>query len=188
MKVSDLNPNPKNPRIVTDEKLSMLKKTVIEFGDLSGIVFNRKTKRLVGGHQRTKLNDEDTPVEITKKYSKPTKTGTVAEGFILLEGERFTYREVQWSEQREKAANIAANKGAGEWDLPQLSDWMKDLSSFDADFDMDLTGFDEDERQDFFKVASSSDDESENQKRATSKSRLEHTCPECGCKFTNNEE
>jgi hypothetical protein len=66
----------------------------------------------------------------------------VAEGFVLLNGERFSYREVTWDKTREKAANIAANKNAGEWDLPQLNEWLKELSSFDIDFDINLTMFD----------------------------------------------
>jgi DNA modification methylase len=145
MKIKDLSPNAKNPRTVTDSKLAMLKKAVAEFGDLSGIIFNRKSQQLVGGHQRQKVIDPNAVITIVKKYSKPTKTGTVAEGYIEVDGERFSYREVYWTDPKEKAANIAANKGAGEWDLPQLSEWMKELGSFDLDFDINLTMFDDEE-------------------------------------------
>lgn len=150
MKISDLAPHPKNPRTITPAKLDQLKKALLEFGDLSGIVFNRKTKRLVGGHQRVKSLDPTTDVVYTKKYSKPTKTGTVAEGHVVTyTGERYSYREVSWDETREKAANLAANKGAGEWDLPQLREWLKELGSFDLNFDLDLTMFDGDELKEF---------------------------------------
>lgn len=149
MKIKDLAPNPKNPRTVSDDKLKMLKKALAEFGDLSGIVYNKKSKQLVGGHQRTKLIDAETPIVVQKKYSKPTKVGTVAEGYVEIEGERFAYREVWWTSEKEMAANIAANKGAGLWDMPQLSEWMKELSSFDLDFDMDLTMFDSEELKQF---------------------------------------
>lgn len=142
MKVQDLTHNPKNPRTITDEKLEQLKQALLEFGDLSGIVFNRKTKHLVGGHQRTKHFDEDSVVTITKKYPKPSKTGTVAEGYIDLFGERFSYREVSWPLFKERAANLAANKGAGEWDVPELQTWLKELGSFDADLDLSFTMFD----------------------------------------------
>lgn len=150
MRTQDLNPNPKNPRKITDAKLDMLKRAMLEFGDLSGIVFNRKSKQLVGGHQRTRWMDPNAEVTLTKKYPKPTKTGTVAEGYLELDGERYAYREVAWDKHREMAANIAANKGAGEWDMPELTEWIKELSSFDADdFDMSLTMFDEEELEDF---------------------------------------
>lgn len=149
MKVSDLAPNPKNPRRTTDAKLSALRKALLEFGDLSGIVFNRKSGQLVGGHQRTRLFDENSQVTILRKYSKPTRTGTVAEGFVLLEGERFAYREVVWSKHKEMAANLAANKAAGTWDNDIVSEMLKELGSFDADLDIDLTMFDEGERRQF---------------------------------------
>ena len=149
MKVSDLAANLKNPRTISDKKLAMLKKALEKFGDLSGIVFNRKSKQLVGGHQRRKLFGDKTPVTITKKYLKPTKTGTVAEGFVELNGERFSYREVSWDRPIELAANIAANNGAGEWDIPQLGEWLKELGHFDLNFDLDLTMFDDKERAAF---------------------------------------
>ncbi len=149
MRTKDLAPNPKNPRKITDAKLEQLKKALLEFGDLSGIVFNRKSGQLVGGHQRVKTFDTDAPVTIVRKFKKPTSTGTVAEGYVELRGERFSYREVSWDKHREMAANIAANKGAGEWDLPQVGEWLKELGSFDVDFDMDLTMFDEEELKDF---------------------------------------
>jgi DNA modification methylase len=154
VKVGDLKPNPKNPRTITDEKATMLRHALAEFGDLSGIVYNRKTERLVGGHQRTKVFPKDAKVEIQTRFKKPTKTGTVAEGFVLVAGERFAYREVAWSSNREKAANIAANKGAGEWDSEQLSKWVRELH--EADFDLGLTMYDESEIEAILNAAGAS--------------------------------
>lgn len=138
MRVKDLSPNPKNPRTVTEEKLAQLKKSYAEFGFLGGVVNNVTTKHLVAGHQTIKTIDAATDITIEKKYKKPTKQGTVAEGFILLpNGEKITYREVAWDKTKEKAATIAANNNAGEWNHELLGDWMKDLSK--AKFDLDLT-------------------------------------------------
>ncbi len=64
--LSQLKSNPKNPRRVTDKKLDMLKKALFEFGDLSGIVFNRKTGQLVGGHQRVKIFSPESKIIIRK--------------------------------------------------------------------------------------------------------------------------
>jgi hypothetical protein len=188
MKIQDLTANPKNPRIVTDEKLEMLRKSILSFGDLSGIIYNRKTKQLVGGHQRTKILDGPHKIVIAKKYAKPTKAGTLADGYVEAFGERFVYREVSWSSKTEKAANIAANKGAGTWDDPQLTEWLSELA-LDSEFDMDLTMFDVDERDDFLNIDDSDDDaESTDKKPKPGVSRLEHECPECGHKFTNGDE
>lgn len=160
--LSDLKPNPKNPRTISDEKLKALEKTISEFGDLSGFVYNRRTKRLVGGHQRAKVLPPDAKVNVTKLYESPTKRGTVASGFLSFKGERFSYREVDWPELKEKAANLAANKGGGEWDLDMVGEWMRELDG--SDFDLDLTLFDESERQDFLAdpVADAEKSESEN--------------------------
>lgn len=182
MKAKDLKPNPKNPRDITGEKLEALKRTIAKFGDLSGIVYNRQTENLVGGHQRVK-SFPDSEVKIEKKYTKPTKTGTVAEGYVVINGERFNYREVDWDEITEKAANIAANKGAGEWNLELLSEWMRDLDSFG--FDLDLTLFDSNELGDLlvptvnpnFQPGSEGE-----QGKLDEKKRVE--CPECGHRFT----
>lgn len=134
MQLADLKPNPKNPRKVTDKKLKSLKKSIEEFGDLSGIIFNKRTGQLIGGHQRIACFRE----------------GKIVGDFIELDNRiKLSYREVDWDEDKEKAANIAANKGAGEWDWDGLKDWFQELDS--TGFDLDLTMFDEDERKDFFK-------------------------------------
>ncbi len=146
-KLSDLPKNPKNPRKISDKKLQMLQKSMAEFGSLDGIIFNKILNRLTGGHQRQKV-DPDAEVVITKTYDAPTDTGTVAEGYCIIQGERYPYREVEWSEAKDKAANIAANKGAGQWDYAQLSEWMLELDSLN--FDMDLTLFDDEERENIF--------------------------------------
>lgn len=144
MKIQDLKANPKNPRTITDKRKAMLRKALLEFGDLSGFVYNAKTKHLVSGHQRKDAFDADAVITIQQKYKKPTKNGTTAVGFVELNGERFSYREVLWDEKREKAATIAANKSAGEWDNEILSEWLTELSD-DLDLDLDLTMFEDDE-------------------------------------------
>lgn len=147
MQIKNLSPNEKNPRRISDEKLSMLQKAMAEHGDLGGIIYNThpKSKHLVGGHQRVKTLDPDAIIEYTKKYSKPTKTGTVAEGHVELNGERFKYREVYWHPAKEKAAMIAANQNAGEWDNELLTEMLNDITELDASFDMALTMLDEKE-------------------------------------------
>jgi hypothetical protein len=145
MFIKDLTPNAQNPRTITAKKRAMLKKALREFGDLSGIIYNRTSQQLVGGHQRRELLDPNSVVTIVKKYSRPTKTGTVAEGFVELDGERHTYREVMWKPAKEKAASIAANKGAGDWDFARLGEMFKELTNFDSDINIDLTMFDHEE-------------------------------------------
>lgn len=148
MKLNELIANPRNPRKIEKQKLKMLAKSMIEHGPLDGFVFNRRTQRLAGGHQRQKIVPPEAEIVIEKKYSKPTPQGTVATGYVDYLGERWPYREVDWDEQKEKAANIAANKGAGEWDLPKLQEFVVELDA--SNFDLDLTMFDSDELKDLF--------------------------------------
>jgi hypothetical protein len=138
MKVKDLKPSDCNPRKITEKKLDMLGKSMKEFGDLSGIIFNRQTGNLIGGHQRIKhLRPE---WEIVKKNCQD-ELGTVAQGFIKTPFGDWVYREVDWPEKKEKAANIAANQHGGEFDFPMLDGILSDLD----DIDLELTGFCEDE-------------------------------------------
>lgn len=142
--LGDLKPNPENPRRITDEKLEQLKRSLAEFGDLSGFIYNQRTDRFVGGHQRQKALPPNSEIKITQTYTPATKSGTTAIGEVIVNDEIFTYRVVDWDEAKEMAANIAANKGGGEWDFPKLTDWMNKLDAMN--FDMDLTMFDASER------------------------------------------
>ena len=137
MKTSDLKPAPYNPRKISVKQLSALEKSMMEFGDLSGIVVNVTTGNVIGGHQRGKVLGQDCTIE---KQPAEDLTGTVALGYIETPRGRWSYREVKWDEIKEKAANLAANKHGGEWDLPKVDVILDELKAFD--FDLELTGFD----------------------------------------------
>lgn len=138
--IGQLKANKRNPRKMTKERAEALRKSMFEFGDLGGIILNRHTNSLVGGHQRVSVIPKDAPITIEKTYNPPTKTGTVAEGFVIIDGERFKYREVNWTEAKERAAMIAANAHGGEWDMDILKQEMKFLG--DSGIDLNLTGMD----------------------------------------------
>lgn len=140
-KITDFEPNPLNPRTISEEQLSMLREAMNSFGDLSGLVVNKTTGRMIGGHQRVKILGE-APVKVLRRYPKPTHKGTVAEGFVMYQGERFVYREVEWTEAKEKAAMIAANKHGGDWDLPDLAALVADLNGSGLE---SVLGFTDDE-------------------------------------------
>jgi len=48
----ELKPYPNNPRFITDDAKEKLGKSMLEFGDLSGIVLNQADGYLISGHQR----------------------------------------------------------------------------------------------------------------------------------------
>ncbi|MCI0563624.1 MAG: hypothetical protein MN733_34560, partial [Nitrososphaera sp.] len=76
---------------------------------------------------------------ITQRYRKPTRTGTVAEGYVIADGERYHYREVNWDEETHAAANIAANNPyiSGEF-TPELVKLLDDLNISMPDISRDL--------------------------------------------------
>lgn len=142
--VKDLALHPKNPRKISKERLQLLGRSMLEYGDISGIVFNTRTGNLIGGNQRSKELDDTSKVVITERFDKVTRSGTSAVGFIMHKGEQFSYREVDWSLDKETAAMIAANESAGQWDDERLTEHLKYLASFDVDFDLSLTMLDPD--------------------------------------------
>jgi hypothetical protein len=120
-----------------------MKASLAEFGDLSGIVINRRTDQLVGGHQRAdvlaggELHVDDLP--------EPEPDGTVARGYLEHDGKRYTVRVVDWDDEKAKAALVAANRfgrvGADDPDL--LTSLLAEIVA-DGVIDTDLTGFDAD--------------------------------------------
>jgi hypothetical protein len=137
-RISDFRANPRNPRTITGPQLAALKKAMLEFGDLSGLVVNRRSGNMIGGHQRVKILGE-LPVTVTKRFDPPTPRGTVAEGFVQYAGERYVYREVMWTDRQEQTAMVAANKHGGDFDADLVGDLLMELR--DEGFDMELTGF-----------------------------------------------
>ena len=117
--ISDLNPAQYNPRVdlksMDKKTYEKLKNSIERFGFVQPIIWNERTKNIVGGHQRlTVLKD--------------------------LGIEELDVIVVDLDEKDEKALNIALNKIMGDWDLPKLNVIFQEL-----DKDMDLlkyTGFD----------------------------------------------
>lgn len=141
--INELHEAAYNPRTMSKHDREALRKSLERFGDLSGIVFNVRTKNLVGGHQRVKAfkKAKNPKITIEHKYEPMTPAGTVARGIIEIEGfgEPFTYREVDWEIHHEESANIAANRIAGEFDIKRLAEITKDLKDFDPDL-VEATG------------------------------------------------
>lgn len=136
MLVKNLKVNVKNPRKISASKKAALKETMAEFGDLGGITYNVKFDRLVTGHQRVSQMDRNAKVVYEAKHDTPTIQGTIAEGYIEVGGEKFRYREVEWDEDKETRALLAANKSGGEFDPELLRVNLASLK-----FDIKNTGF-----------------------------------------------
>lgn len=125
--ITKLNPAEYNPRKDLkpgDKEYDKLKRSIEEFGYVEPIIWNKRTGRVVGGHQRLKVLAESGYTDID---------------CVVLDID----------EQREKALNVALNKISGEFDIPLLTDLLKDLG--EDGFDVSLTGFEAAEIDDLFR-------------------------------------
>ena len=96
--LADLHPCPYNPRDMDAESAAGLQTSLAEFGDISGIVVNKRTGFLVAGHQRV--------AALSVLYGDLP----IADGVITTPGgERFAVRIVDWPKEKADLAMIAAN-------------------------------------------------------------------------------
>lgn len=178
--VADLLPNARNPRKPwkNDKQRKDFLQSLQTFGDLSGIVFNRSTQQLVGGHKRVaEFKEQHSELKISERLTKADASGTVAYGQVILEdGTRFAYREVEWAAPKEAAANLAANKWGADWLLEGVTDLMAEAK--DGGFDLAVTGFDLKE------IETLTSDENPNASpgqfpEVGANIKTEHRCPKC---------
>lgn len=129
--LEDLKPAEYNPRVISEKELDNLKKSIHKFGYLELIVYNKRTDRIISGHQRLKALKE-------------------------LGQKEIEVIEVDLDEKDEKALNIAMNKISGDWDLPKLEVLLNDLK---LEGMLDLTGFSELELKDLDKLVTKLENE-----------------------------
>jgi hypothetical protein len=123
----------KNPRQITKKEFADLRDSLRKFGDLSGIVHNLNTDEIISGNQRIEVFDlSKLQIDITERLPEPDEQGTVATGWVIWEGKRYTYRAVMWDEKQSEEANVRANKAGGSWNfdilanefsIPDLLEW-----------------------------------------------------------------
>ena len=117
---------PYNPRKISDDELDALRRSMRFFGTVQPIVVNRRTKHVVGGHQRVKAAE--------------------AEGIAALP---VVY--VDLDDPSERQLNLALNRIGGTWDQDKLAAVIADLEAAGAD--LALTGFTGDELEEFRRAA-----------------------------------
>ena len=111
--------NPRRDLQPEDAEYQKLRRSIEEFGYVEPIIWNERTGRVVGGHQRLK---------------------------VLLEQGREDIEAVvvDLAEKDEKILNVLLNKVKGRWDIGRLADLLQQL---DETGDMEVTGFEDWELQ-----------------------------------------
>lgn len=120
--VETINAAPYNPRKNLrrdDPAYQAIKRSIEEFGYVDLLVVNRRTKHLVGGHQRFKIIRDD------------------------LRWRELDVSVVDLDDRAEKRLNLALNKVGGEWDDDLLTALLRELTA-DGE-DMAPTGFSDDD-------------------------------------------
>ena len=121
LNIADLHPAAYNPRknlTPQNTEYQKIKRSIEEFGYIDTVIVDTDMT-VIGGHQRLKVLKDLGYSEIECVV-------------------------VDMDEDHEKALNIALNKISGEWDMPMLKDMLAELDT--GAFDVELTGFDYDEK------------------------------------------
>lgn len=141
----------KNPRKITSKQFDDLRDSLIELGDISGIIINKPTMELIGGNMRDKIIKSSlADVEWVSEFNPPTKAGTLALGYVIYEGEKYTVRLVDWDEETCEVANIRANKMGGTFDFDILANEFEMETLIKSGFTKEeLEGFDFDEEDEY---------------------------------------
>lgn len=124
MKLGDLKIAPYNPRVMPEDMMVKLEKSIEKFGYIEPIVVNKRNGIVVGGNQRL--------MALRKNYHKEHQIDVVV---------------VDLNESQEKALNMALNKIVGNWDEPKISELLKSIEKGDKEL-LHLTGFSEQEIKD----------------------------------------
>ena len=123
--ISDLRPDPANPRRIPQAELEALTRSIKEFGLVDPIIARAEDRTIVGGHQRLlaarKLGLQTVPVI-----------------FLPL------------SQEKARLLNLALNKIGGSFDEELLARLLSELGKTD-DIDLTLSGFTEAEVQQLLK-------------------------------------
>lgn len=113
-KIRDMDRAAYNPRIELipgDTEYENLRRSITTYGLIIPVVWNKRTNRVVGGHQRLTVleNEGETEVDVSV---------------------------VDLDETQERQLNVALNKVEGGWDEEKLADLLAELGE-----DATLTGF-----------------------------------------------
>jgi ParB-like chromosome segregation protein Spo0J len=127
-KISQIKPNPKNPRIIKDERFEKLKKSLQDFPEMLEkrplVCFTDTDGKYVvlGGNMRLKAAKEiglkELPIILADEWTEEQKNE-----FLIKDNVGFG--EWEWEQLKE-------------WDTEQLEEWGLDVPEFAADVDYSI--------------------------------------------------
>lgn len=122
MKLSEIKPNPNNPRVIRDDKFAKLKKSIEDFPkmmELRPIVVDN-TMTILGGNMRFRALQDLGYKELPKEWVKKADKLTDEEKQRFIIEDNVGFGEWNW----EQLAN--------EWDVERLAEWGLDVPEFNS--------------------------------------------------------
>ena len=120
MKLSEIKPNPNNPRVIRDEKFAKLKKSIQDFPKMLKlrpiIVDNQMT--VLGGNMRLRALQDLGYKEIPDEWVKKADELTEEEQKEFIIKDNVGFGDWEWSQL------------ANEWDAEKLEEWGLDIPDF----------------------------------------------------------
>jgi len=123
MKLSEIKPNPNNPRLIKDDKFKKLVKSIEEFPKMMALrpmVIN-KDNIILGGNMRFKALKELGYKEVPDEWVKRAEDLTEEETRRFIIADNVGFGEHDW----EMLAN--------EWDVEELGEWGLDIPNFEVE-------------------------------------------------------
>jgi len=158
VKISELKPHPKNPRVHPDSAIEKLERSIKEFGWTNPILVS-KEGYILAGHARLKAA-EKAGIEEVPVICLPLE-GAKAEAYMIADNRL---------------------QDETDWDYEKLKDLLQELDA--GEFDIELTGFDVDEIEDLMTQSAPGDidismfDRDDSDTGNSNKQTLQ--CPKCG--------
>ncbi len=120
MKLSDILPNPENPRVLRDEKFAKLKQSIQDFPKMMSLrpIVIDNMGMILGGNIRYRALQELGFKEIPETWVKRAEELTAEEKRRFIIADNVGFGEWDWDE-------LASN-----WDVEQLEEWGLDVPSF----------------------------------------------------------
>ena len=125
IKLTEIKPNPNNPRIIKDDKFKKLVQSIKDFPkmmELRPMIVN-SDNIVLGGNMRLKALKELGYKEVPKEWIKSADDLTEDEQRRVIISDNIGFGEHDWEMLQ------------AEWDLSELEDWGLDLPGFDLDAD-----------------------------------------------------
>ena len=142
MKITDILPNPENPRVLRDEKFAKLKQSIQDFPKMMSLrpIVIDNMGMILGGNMRYRALQELGFKEIPDTWVKRADELTAEEKRRFIIADNVGFGEWDWDEL------------ANNWDVEQLEEWGLDVPNFENevleakedDFDIPDGGIDTD--------------------------------------------